>query len=276
MNARSSQIHKDGDFDVKRHDQSSNDSDSDKSESHGSSCEHTNDGETTEPEITIAKQETRNVFRLKLLVALVLTMAAFGTAAGVYFYLSHSEEHQFLQQFKEDAHKILDAVESVLDQTTAAFDGIAVNLVSTAKMTNQTWPFVTIDDFAVRISKVLPLARALYISVYQVVQPDQREQWEEYTQSHNYWVNETMTVQKDWGEYYGSMEYNGEQNPVPYGNFGDVPRNERYDAQRIQPSMVKLSIIILTHLYFLDCHHFIETVVESCFQLGRLFQHHRT
>jgi hypothetical protein len=242
MNVRNTQIP----------DEKDDDSGSDKSESYGSSSyEDTNHGETIEPESTIAKQETRNVFRLKVLVALVLTFAAVGTAAVVYLYLSRSEQNQFLGQFNEDARKILDAVEGVLDQTTAAFDGIAVNLVSTAKMTNQTWPFVTIDDFAVRISKVLPLAHAVFISVYQVVLPGQREQWEEYALSHNYWVNETMTVQKDWGEYFGSMEYNREQNPVIYGSFGDIPRNERCDQCNYRRTSSQFSIINLTHLYFI-------------------------
>jgi uncharacterized protein HemX len=151
---------------------------------------------TTEPESDIAKQETQDVFRLKLVVGCVLIVAALGVAAVVFFYLRHSEEHhfleqfaalgvaavvffylrhseehQFLEQFKEDATKILDALEGTVDQTMAALSGVAVNMVSTAKMTHQTWPFVTIDDFAVCMSKVVPLARALCISYYQVIHP---------------------------------------------------------------------------------------------------------
>jgi hypothetical protein len=207
-----------------------NDSDSDQSESCGGSSSgkgSNHDSGATEPDSTIAKQETKDVFRLKMVVSFVLIVAAIGVAAAVYVYLRHSEEHQFLQQFKEDATKVLDTLEGVVDQTMAALDGVAVNMVSTAKMTNQTWPFVTIDDFAVRMSKVVPLARALCISYYQVIAPEKRDQWEEYALSHNYWVNETMTVQRDWGGYYDSTEYNGYQNPSIYGDYEDIPRNER-------------------------------------------------
>jgi hypothetical protein len=198
------------------------------SESNDSSRnKETDDANAGAPEEVISKKETQAVSRLRLVVLLVLVGAAAAVAATVYFYLTHSEEKQFLDQFEEDAAKIFAAVGGVIDQTMAAFDGIAVTMVSTAKMTNQTWPFVTIADFAVRLSKVLPLSHASIIGAYHILTPENREQWEEYTKNNDYWVNESMTVQKDWGGYYGPVEYNGEQNPVVHGAQGDLPANER-------------------------------------------------
>jgi hypothetical protein len=158
----------------------------DRSESQdGSSCdgEHVHHGANhAEPESTIAKRETRDVFRLRLAVLLVLVSSALVVALSVYFYLSHSEDEQFLRQFDDNANKVLDAVGSSLDQAMAAFDGVAVNLVSTARVAKQSWPFVTTADFAVRLAKALPLSHAIVIYSYHVVSSDQRDQWEEYVE----------------------------------------------------------------------------------------------
>jgi hypothetical protein len=175
----------------------------------------------------LAKRESRDVFRLRLAVLLVLVSSAVGAALAVHFYLANSEEQQFMGQFDEDAEKVLDAIGRSIDQTMAAFDSMAVTLVSTAQMTNQSWPFVTIADYAVRMSKVIPLTHAVLTYSYHVVKPDQRAQWEEYTTNNNGWVNESMAVQKEWGGYYGPIEYNGDQSDAIYGVFDDLPANTR-------------------------------------------------
>jgi hypothetical protein len=179
----------------------------------------------------LAKRETQDVFRLRLAVLLVLVSSAIGAAIAVHFYLAISEETQFMHQFHEDSKKVFDEIGRGIDETMAAFDSMAVTLVSTANMTNQSWPFVTMADYAVRMSKVVPLTHAVVSNTYHVVRPDQRVQWENYTANNNGWVNEGMTVQKDWGGYYGPIEYNGEQPSTLYGTAGDVPMNIRYDRQ---------------------------------------------
>jgi hypothetical protein len=179
----------------------------------------------------LAKRETQDVFRLRLAVLLVLVSSAIGAALTVYFYLTVSEETQFMHQFHEDTKKVFDEIGRGIDETMSAFDSMAVTLVSTANMTNQTWPFVTMADYAVRMSKVVPLTHAVVTNTYHVVKPYQRVQWENYTASNNGWVNEGMAVQKDWGKYYGPIEYNGEQPSTLYGTLGDVPMNIRYVRQ---------------------------------------------
>jgi hypothetical protein len=178
--------------------------------------------------VTIAKEETKNVVRLKLATLLVLVSAAIGIAAFTYSYLTHSELAAFRHQFADDSEKVFEAIGRSLDQALASFDNLAVSLVSSAHTTQQTWPFVTIADFPVRLSKVLPLSHAILISVFHVVTPKQRLRYEAYTASHDNWVNESMAVQEDWGGYHGTIEYNGEQNPIIHGDFDNVPYNERY------------------------------------------------
>lgn len=194
----------------------------------GDSTVLNNGGSKGSEETLIAKQESKDVFRVKLVVLFVLVASAIAVAASVYLFLTYSKHKQFRQQFKDDVNKVLDAIGNNMDRTLAAYDSFAVMLVATAQMTNQTWPFVTINKFAVRASKVLPLSNSLFIGTYNWVTPEQRDEWEAYTTANDAWVNETLAVQEKWGGYHGPIVYNDVQNPVIHGNFEDVPRHERY------------------------------------------------
>ena len=203
---------------------------SDESESYQDS-DTTGPGEVkseSEKEEVIAKDETIAVLRLKLVVLLVLVLSAVGVALSVYFYTSGSEQTQFEQHFVDASHKVLEAIGSTLDTTMGSFDGIVATLVSTARDGNHSWPFVTLPNFAFRMSKVLPLSNAIYLSVYPVVTPAQRQEWEEYSFKNQFWVNESMAVQETWKGYHGPVIYDWVPDPVIHGNFGPVPYNERY------------------------------------------------
>jgi hypothetical protein len=81
-----------------------------------------------------------------------------------------------------------------LDRTLGTIDAYTASLVSSAKSSNQTFPFVTIDDFAFRTEKTRLLTDSVTISIQPLVQPAQRRAWEEYAATNNSWVNETMTL----------------------------------------------------------------------------------
>jgi hypothetical protein len=82
-----------------------------------------------------------------------------------------------------------------LERTLGVLDAVQSNLVAAARETNQTWPFVTIKDFAVRASKIRLLTDIAYISVNPLVTKEQRLQWEAYAVENQGWVNESMNVQ---------------------------------------------------------------------------------
>jgi hypothetical protein len=175
-----------------------------------------------------AKQKTKAVVRLRLIVGSVLLCSAAILAVSVYYYLSLSEYNQFQRQWREDSHKILEAVGNSFDKTLGLMDEIAVSFLSIARATNQTWPFVTMPDFAVRMKKVLPLTDGFVVSMLPVVRVAQRKQWEAYALKHDSWVNEGMSVQDNWEEgYYGPVVYDGVSDGVIHSTFGDLPYNER-------------------------------------------------
>jgi hypothetical protein len=82
-------------------------------------------------------------------------------------------------------------------------------------------------DFALRMSKILPLSEAISINVLPLVKSEQRDAWENYTLYKDYWVNEGVGVQVEWEGYRGPTIDNGTKNGVVHGYFGDVPANAR-------------------------------------------------
>jgi hypothetical protein len=196
--------------------------------SHGTDlCE-----EDAEKEPALAKTETNTIRGLKLLVLLVLSISAIAVALTVYFYIRASETRDFEDQFEDDATKVLAAIGASLDSSLAAVDAFVVSIVSYAKATNQTWPFVTIPDYAVRAGKIRSLSNAVVIGTYPLVKTEDRKEWERYTAENNYWVEESIDIQErdssfmgpiireyeTWDVIYGGDEWGMMEHPGVYGS----------------------------------------------------------
>jgi hypothetical protein len=203
------------------HDDSASPSDSDVS---GSGM-----GETTptseETEESIAKNETKAVRSLKFVVFAVMILSTIGVALAVYFYISGSETAEFESEFTDAANKVLEGIGASLYKTLGAVDAYTVSIVSFARATNQTWPFVTIPDFAVRTAKVRSLSDSVVISYYPLVSPENRDEWEVYSIANEAWVNESIAIQVTDENYYGPLIYEFETYATIHGGDDDAPRN---------------------------------------------------
>ena len=107
----------------------------------------------------------------------------------------------------DDAFKILDSVGRNLDTLLEATESLVVATVSYADSTNQSWPFVTLPDFASRASIIRSLAKTAWITQYYVVEDQDRLEWEAYTASHNSWVNESIEFQEYDKTWQGPIVY---------------------------------------------------------------------
>jgi hypothetical protein len=114
-------------------------------------------------------------------------------------------------------------------------DSVAVALVSHAIFANETWPFVTLPNHAVRMSKILPLSDAFMATFLPKVTPENREAWEKYSVENDWWVNEATAVQETWDAYSGPIVYNGTKNEFIHGDFDVVPANERLVFSMVLP-----------------------------------------
>jgi hypothetical protein len=185
---------------------------------------HSGSNHSSQGLIAETTQQTRTVFRYKAVVVMVLITSAILVAAWTYFYTSRSEQEKFTTQFHADSTKVWEAFGSNLDKMLGLLDSVAVTLVSTVRNDDETsWPFVTIPNFAVRMSKLLPFMAALNINVLPLVTVEERFRWEAYTLFNNDWVNENMAFQEHWEGFHGPVVYNGTTNPVIHGDFGNLP-----------------------------------------------------
>jgi class 3 adenylate cyclase len=171
-----------------------------------------------EDNVQIADAENNLVFWSRMIVLAVLVVSTVSVALVVYFYTSGSEEEYFEQQFISDSLKVFEAVGTSLDLTLGAADAFIVKVVSHARYSNSTWPFVTAPDFAVQAAKLLGSSAAVHCNVYPLVSKNQRAAWEQYSLLNDAWVEESINMQAR------NKNYNG---PIltEYGTLGMIHNN---------------------------------------------------
>jgi hypothetical protein len=189
--------------------------------------EHNNDDPDVRRE-RIARNETSVILRLRLSVVQVLVAAAIAVAIAVYSNMKGSEQARFENQLENNASKILRSVGSSLDKAMGDFDSLSVTLISAARALNQEWPFVTIPDYALRISKILPVSKVVTIQLNPLVTPYNRLEWERYARENQHWENESLKLQERWSGYYGPVSFNWKSEDRIYGEFEDLPYNLTY------------------------------------------------
>jgi hypothetical protein len=160
----------------------------------------------------LAKDETRSVNRVRIYVGAVIVLSTLTMALTFYFFVRNSEQKTFERSFTADANKVLNGIGDSVKANLAAMDSFASNMVSIAKQTNQTFPFVTIPKFAIKASKLLSLCHGFTLSTQPVVAVNQRTKWEAYTKQSHEWVNETKQIQQLDVFYHDVVEYGGEEN----------------------------------------------------------------
>jgi hypothetical protein len=178
--------------------------------------------------IMIAEQETKHINRYRAIVMLVLFVSTIVVAFGVYWYISQSEVNQFEKSFQDDAHKVFESMGSSLDQMLGSLDILSATVVSMARYTNQSWPFVTIPGFAIHAAKARSASDGIGIFFQPLVKTDKRIEWEEYSVMNQGWVIESMQLQEKDPNYFGPITYNFDTYPFIYGVDGTIPYNETY------------------------------------------------
>jgi len=144
------------------------------------------------------KKSKKVVKRLKTAILLFFTMTAAGVATAFFVYRSYNtraREAAFKQKFRDEAYNMLASIGANMDLTLGATDAFAISMIAEADATNQTYPFVTIRNFAVQAGKLLKNSRAKYVTTYQGVAKDQRREWEDYARNHNSWIEQSIEVQ---------------------------------------------------------------------------------
>jgi hypothetical protein len=172
---------------------------------------------------TIVQRESKQLLVIRLFFLLLLIVFAVGVAVGAFFYVSGTEQDDFEYKFRSSSSKVLEAIGITLDQTLGSIDAFASGMVSIAKSTNQSWPFVTIPNFAVRAAKILDLSKGVVIISSMFVSHSNRELWQNYSLKNDWWVDETISVQEKALNrfYFGEITKEWEPYGVIHDDFGD-------------------------------------------------------
>lgn len=185
----------------------------------GNSTNSNRTGDTTDDDLntiknSLAKEETKQVFRLRVAVVLILIAAATSVSLAVYFITKNSEKEEFEIQYTGVAKKILDNFEKIIVEMSAV-SGLAVAATTSAEQMQlfystvgvsvETeypigWPFITLSDFQQRAGNVKSVSGAIYVSVNPIVSADEVPLWESYVQSDaNKWIDEGLAFQEAQG-----------------------------------------------------------------------------
>lgn len=194
--------------------------------------------EKKQPE-EIAARESQWVFCLRSATFFFLVLATVGVALVTYFYVRWEEEEQMEEKFHDNAHKVQQAIGTLLENTLKAVDSFSTSMVTHAATVRDVspynndnnsstgWPYVTLPSFAVHGSKLRSLSKVFLFSVYHHVTHEQRATWENYTSMHNGWVDAGIESQKndpsfkgliveEW-QTLGQINFNGQ--PAPDAPF---------------------------------------------------------
>jgi hypothetical protein len=137
---------------------------------------------------SIGASATRTLVKLKIAVLLFMVATAVGVSVLVYKHISQVEQDALEEQFGECASNVFHEVGEGLNQALGALDAFVVNLVSFARYSNSSWPYVTLPDYAARIASIHAFSQAVLVSQYHFVSTEQRVTWEKYTGDNDGWM----------------------------------------------------------------------------------------
>jgi hypothetical protein len=195
--------------------------------------EEGNEGAGNDKRETIAAKESKAVEWIRIIAIAVVVLSTLGVALAVYFYMTNSEKATFESRFQSDSYKILESIGATFDRSFGSVDSFAVNMVNSAKQSNQSWPYVTESGFPVESSKILTLSKGIQFSIYFYVADEHRPSWVNYTLNNDGWIDESLNVQEKALNmtYFGPIKRNWTKPKDIFHTVEETFKNEFYLAQ---------------------------------------------
>lgn len=128
----------------------------------------------------IAKLSSQAVALSRLIVGMVLIVAATLVSITIYRNIRNDQFDDFARAFAAHADKIKESFHRSVERKMQAIDTLSVAFTSHSVSTSETFPRVTLPDFEVRTSGVRVLAEAPVINICMVVEDEDREEYEAY------------------------------------------------------------------------------------------------
>lgn len=144
----------------------------------------------------MSKKESQDVFRLKVLVFLVLILAAASVSFVVYRLTDSGEAEEFEVQYATASAKVLASFEDIVHKM-GSVSTIGVAFTSHGIHSGEKWPFATLPDFDQRVGAARHMSGAFFVGFSPVVTRENFEAWDEYVNSDaNLWIDEMVEYQE--------------------------------------------------------------------------------
>jgi hypothetical protein len=135
----------------------------------------------------LTPRETRIVSYLRVSIVVILVLAAFAISGITYNTSVSSEMNEFKAAYRETCSRIEKDTRAAIRQVAGAVDAFASDAGTFARVTNQSWPFVTLPEFDARALQTSHLAAFALLSISVaplVTNESQKERYEQYVQQH--------------------------------------------------------------------------------------------
>lgn len=156
----------------------------------------------TEDEIAREKftqQESKNILYLRVLVIIVLFLAAVAVSLVVFFLSKNSEKEEYEMMFDGAAEKLLHTGAAIVTDKLAAVNALATALTALSIDRQHNWPFVTMSSFQERATEIRQQSGTFFVSVVPIVSTEQREEYEDFTkEDEEAWIQDGLDFQEEW------------------------------------------------------------------------------
>eukprot|EP00980_Cylindrotheca_fusiformis_P015725 scaffold4542_cov110-Cylindrotheca_fusiformis.AAC.2 len=145
------------------------------------------------------KREEANVLRARILVALILLLAATAVATAANLLVKQQEQSEFENQFAAYAKEIVTISQSKANQLFDALDSFATSIGAQAAADhathNTSWPFYRIPSWSVQAKRLAELTGVAdpTVALVPIVHEDERDQWNSFAKEQNpIWYQESI------------------------------------------------------------------------------------
>lgn len=189
-------------------------------------------------EFSIARAEDRAVLRIRLVIAVFLTVCTIGVACLVYFNTKRNEEKEFEEAMVDFSAKVFEAMGKALEQSLGALDAFVVSMVSTTAAANMTWPFVIVPNSSTKLAKLRGATKSTLLAIAPRVPAHLIDQWNSFSMKESeIWLENNLKTQKVDPGFQGVSVDEYIISPV-FNTKGQVPTNhsEYYPSWQEYPS----------------------------------------
>lgn len=163
------------------------------------------------------KSNSRVVLMARSVTFLALLVLTVGVSSASYAYMRNSEATDFRNSFRSSSRLVIETFHDSVKSQLRAIASMSASITSIALATNQSFPFVLVDNFEVLGAQTRVAAQTVAVQWAPIITDDIREDWEEYALRHRGHIDKAF--ERD-------LEYRTEQDEE-FGYHGNNEENRR-------------------------------------------------